>query len=106
LYSIRYLYRTHVKYIDENLNEKILVSDTVKLTRWDSQHFNRLFLKYIGVTPHKYILEKKIEKAKTMITETSIPIYQISFDLGFKSYSNFSHFFLKYMVFYQSILKN
>lgn len=94
--DVPFILKQTVKYINDNINEKINISDLAKQTRWESQHFNRLFAQYIGVTPYKYILSKKIEKSKTLLIETSLPILQISFDLGFKSHSNFCSVFKKY----------
>ena len=77
--DIPFVLKQTINYIDENITEKIKISDLARQTKWESQHFNRLFAKYVGVTPYKYIMDKKIEKAKILITETSIPITQISF---------------------------
>ena len=93
--DIPFVLKQTIHYIDENITEKIKIGDLAKQTKWESQHFNRLFTKYIGVTPYKYIMDKKIEKAKILITETSIPITQISFELGIKSHSNFCSIFKK-----------
>jgi AraC-like DNA-binding protein len=93
--DIPFILKQSIKYINENISEKINISDLAKQTRWESQHFNRLFTKYIGITPYKYILIKKMEKAKVLLTETSIPIVQVSFELGFKSHSNFCSIFKK-----------
>jgi AraC-like DNA-binding protein len=93
--DIPFIIKQIIKYIDENITEKINISDLVKLTRWESQHFNRLFTKYMGVTPYRYVVDKKISKVKIMLTETSIPIIQLSYEFGFKSHSNFCHIFKK-----------
>lgn len=93
--DVPFILKKVLEYINENIYEKIMISDLIKLTRWRSQHFQKMFTEYIGITPHKYIINKKIEKAKTMICETSIPIIQISFELGFKSHSNFCSVFKK-----------
>lgn len=93
--DVPFLLKRTINYINDNINEKIRISDLAKQTRWKSQHFNRLFAKYIGITPYKYIVDKKIEKAKTLLTETLIPITQVSFELGFKSHSNFCSIFKK-----------
>lgn len=93
--DVPYILKESIKFIEENINEKIIVSELAKKTRWESQHYNRLFTKYIGTTPHKYIVEKKIEKAKNILTQTAIPITQVSFELGFKSHSNFCSIFKK-----------
>ncbi|OYU80320.1 MAG: hypothetical protein CFE23_09640 [Flavobacterium sp. BFFFF1] len=93
--DIPFILKKAVNYIAENITEKIKISDLAKQTRWESQHFNRLFKQYVGVTPYRYILEKKIEKAKVLLTETTLPITQISFELAFKSHSNFCAVFKK-----------
>lgn len=93
--DIPFILKQSLKYINDNVNEKIKISDLANQTRWESQHFNRLFTQYIGSTPYKYIMDKKIEKAKTLLIETKIPIVQLSFDLGFKSHSNFCSIFKK-----------
>ncbi len=93
--DIPFILKQSIVFINENINEKIKISDLAKQSRWESQHYNRLFTKYIGVTPYRYVLDKKIEKAKTLLTETTIPITQVSFELGFKSHSNFCSVFKK-----------
>jgi AraC-like DNA-binding protein len=94
--NIPFVLKQTINYIDENITEKIKISDLARQTKWESQHFNRLFAKYLGVTPYKYIMDKKIDKAKILITETNIPITEISFELGIKSHSNFCSIFKKH----------
>lgn len=94
---IPYLLKNAVDYINQNISEKITISELAKATKWNSQHFSRLFIRYIGVTPKKYITNIKIEKAKVLLTETKMPITDISFELGIKSHSNFCSVFKKAM---------
>lgn len=93
--NVPFILKESVKYINDNITEKITLSDLANKTKWKSQHYNRLFTQYMGMTPYKYIVEKKIAKAKTMLSETSLPIKQISFELGFKSHGNFCTIFKK-----------
>lgn len=93
--DIPFILKQSIKYINENITEKIKISDLAKQTRWESQHYNRLFKQYMDSTPYKYIIDKKIEKAKTLLIETTIPVRQVSFDMGFKSHSNFCSIFKK-----------
>jgi AraC-like DNA-binding protein len=82
--------KTTLKYIDSNIFKKIEVIDLANLTRWEKNYFAKLFLKYVGSTPYQYILNKKIEKAKSLLIQTDYSSSQISFELGFKSYTNFN----------------
>jgi AraC-like DNA-binding protein len=63
--------------------------------RWGSQYFQRVFTRYIGQTPLKFINQRKIEKSKTLLIETTIPTRQISYQLGFLSHGNFCTTFKK-----------
>jgi AraC-like DNA-binding protein len=87
--DIPYILRQTIAYINQNINNKIKISDLLNQTNYESQHFDRLFTKYVGTTPHKYIIDKKIEKAKELLVDATIPITKISIDLGFKSHGNF-----------------
>jgi len=84
-----------ILYIDDNINKKITIYDLSIKSRWKQQHFIRVFTNHMGVTPYQYILLKKIEKAKKLISETDINIVDIAFELGFLSYTNFSNAFKK-----------
>ena len=82
-------------YVDFNIFKKIEVSDLANITQWEKNYFIKLFVKYVGVTPYQYILVKKVEKAKLLIAQTDYTINQISYELGFKSYTNFVGAFKK-----------
>lgn len=93
--DVPFLLKQSIQYINDNITQKVTVSELAKATRWKSQHFTRLFTQYVGVTPSAYILERKVEKAKVLLTETNMLITQISFELSFKSHSNFCSMFKK-----------
>ncbi len=93
--DVPYRIRHVINYINENINEKIDIDELANLTKWKKHHFIRIFSSIIGVTPYQYILINKMEIAKALIRETSQPINEIAFDLGFVNYSNFGHIFKK-----------
>lgn len=84
-----------VQYINDNIDKKLEIDELAELTGWRRHHFIKLFIKYLAVAPYQYILSRKIEKSKSLLLDTNIPINQIAFDLGFKSYSNFCNAFKK-----------
>lgn len=86
-----------IHYINKQIYEKIELHELAALTPWKLHHFIRIFTKYLGVTPYQYILKCKIDKAVALLVETNQPIQEIAFDLGFKSYSNFSSAFKKFV---------
>ncbi|MFV5685689.1 response regulator transcription factor [Flavobacterium sp. GB2R13] len=93
--EVPYILKGIVSYIEDNINEKITISDLSLRSRWKEQHFIRVFTNYIGETPYQFILSKKIAMAKKMIIETDIPVIEIGFELGFQSHANFCNAFKK-----------
>jgi AraC-like DNA-binding protein/CheY-like chemotaxis protein len=90
-----YKIRKVIDYINANIDRKIEIEELTAMTPWGNNHFSRQFTRCIGVTPYQYILNRKIEKGKSLLVNTQIPIHQIAFDLGFQSYSNFCTAFKK-----------
>lgn len=84
-----YRIRNVVDYINANIYEKIDISELAAMAKWKKHHFIRVFSSTMGITPYKYILERKMEVAKLLIENTDQPILEISFDLNFQNYSNF-----------------
>lgn len=84
-----------INYINENIDKKIEIDELSKITKWKTHHLIRVFTSYINKTPYQYLLKLKIEKSKALLLESDMPLNQISFELGFKSYSNFWNAFQK-----------
>jgi AraC-like DNA-binding protein/CheY-like chemotaxis protein len=91
--EVPFMLKEVVKYIDLHIKDRIDIIDLSKLTRWSSQHFIRVFTQYIGDTPYQYILRKKMEKAKILITDSDVSMKDIAFELGYESYGNFCKVF-------------
>lgn len=84
-----------IKYIHDNLLEKIHLTDLIKLTPWKKHHFIEIFKQYTGTTPYQYIIDCKMEKCISLMEDNKILLSDIAFELGFSSYSNFSKLFKK-----------
>lgn len=91
--EVPFLLKEVIKYIDANIYDRIDINELARLTRWSDQHFIRVFTQFMGDTPYQYILKKKMEKAKVLITNTEVSLKDIAFDLGYKSYGNFCKLF-------------
>ena len=53
-------------------------------------HFSRAFKQSIGMTPTGYITEQRIERARTLMKDTTLPIAEIALRAGFASQSHFT----------------
>jgi len=70
-------------YIDENYMEKINISYLAKMTGYSLDHFRHLFYQNFGMSPNKYITQKRCEKAIELLTSTSYKCVDIAYKCGF-----------------------
>jgi transcriptional regulator GlxA family with amidase domain len=69
------------------------VSRLAKVSRVSAAHFARSFRDAFGVPPHRYLLTRRIERAKALLRETDLPITDIAFQTGWKSLGTFGRIF-------------
>lgn len=56
-------------------------------------HFARSFKEAFGVPPHRYLLTRRIERAKAMLRDTDLSITEIAFHTGWDSLGTFGRTF-------------
>jgi transcriptional regulator GlxA family with amidase domain len=56
-------------------------------------HFARCFKDAFGVPPHRYLLTRRIERAKALLRDTDAPIIEIAFQTGWNSLGTFGRVF-------------
>jgi len=92
-------------YIDENYHEPIdleVISKKAFLSRF---HFHRLFRKVYRRTPHQYLTQKRIDKAKDLLAENK-PVTDVCNEVGFESIGSFSSLFKKEIGFAPTYYRN
>lgn len=56
-------------------------------------HFARSFKQAFGVPPHRYLLTRRIERAKALLRDTDQPIIEIALQTGWQSLGTFGRVF-------------
>lgn len=56
-------------------------------------HFARSFKEAFGLPPHRYLLTRRIERAKALLRETDLPILDIAYETGWESLGTFGRTF-------------
>ena len=56
-------------------------------------HFARAFKDAFGLPPHRYLLTRRIERAKALLRDTNLPIIEIAFQTGWNSLGTFGRTF-------------
>jgi AraC family transcriptional regulator len=87
--------RAVLEHIEEHLVQEISLSTLASLAQLSPYHFLRAFKESFGVTPHRYHVQKRIERAKELLADRNLSLLQIAIDLGFAEASSFSLAFRK-----------
>ena len=56
-------------------------------------HFIRSFKRFVGCTPHEYLLQYRLRQAKRLLLSSDSTVEQIAEDCGFNSASHFARAF-------------
>jgi len=89
----RYALRLVIDYMQAHLDQDVRLSDLANLVHLSSYHFARLFRQSMGVAPHRYLLEQRVERAKALLADRTLTIAGVAAALGFQSQSHFTSVF-------------
>lgn len=82
-----------VDYVHEHLNQDVTLIKLAAFAQISPYHFLRLFKQKTGVTPHQYILQQRIEKAKYLLQHSELSIADIAVRVGFCDQSHLTRSF-------------
>lgn len=85
-----------IRYIRENLDREISVTDLAGKACMSESHFYKCFKNTFGFSPVEFILSERMEKAKSLLLKTRISITQVSLSCGFRHHNYFSRQFRKF----------
>jgi AraC-like DNA-binding protein len=80
-------------YIEAHLEDNIGLDALAAIAGLSIFHFVRAFKESEGVTPHRFMLRRRISRAQELLSGTDLPLSQIALVTGFSDYSHFSHRF-------------
>lgn len=63
-------------YIDTHLHQTIKLADLAQLVDISQFHFGRLFKQSLGLSPHQYLLQQRLERAKQLLNKPTSPLWK------------------------------
>jgi len=85
--------RRVLHYVEEHLDDDIAVADLANVASLSIFYFTRAFSAAVGMPPHRYVSQRRLEWAKKMIAAGSTSIAEMAFMCGFSSQSSFTRAF-------------
>jgi AraC family transcriptional regulator len=87
--------RRVVDYIEAHLAEDIGLRDLAALAGLSAHHFGEAFKASTGTSPHRYLIERRILRAKERLLGADRSIAEIAVSVGFANHSHFTDNFRK-----------
>jgi AraC family transcriptional regulator len=82
-----------VEYVQDQLDADLTVSGIAQEVGMSPDHFTRLFKESTGQSPHQYVVEARVRKAKELLTTGKFTISEAAFHVGFVDQSHLTHHF-------------
>jgi AraC family transcriptional regulator len=82
--------RRVVDYIEAHLAEDISLRDLAAQAGLSTHHFGEAFKASTGTSPYRYLIERRILRAKELLLGAEQSIAEIAISVGFASHSHFS----------------
>ena len=84
-----------IRYIKTHLHMKITISQAGRESGLSQAQFIRRFKAFTGMTPQDYAASLKLQKAKSLLRDSDVPIQKVAELCGFENGYYFSNFFKK-----------
>ncbi len=82
-----------IDYIQDNLTQDISLEAIANELGISRYYFCRLFKKSTGVSPHQYVIQCRIDRAKKLLSQKHKNIADVALQVGFTNQSHFSKHF-------------
>jgi len=80
-------------YIEAHLDDRLTLADLAAAACLSSYHFSRSFKQAVGVGPQRYVMHRRVERAKALMRRTDQPLALIAQEVGFADQSHLTSVF-------------
>ena len=80
-------------YIEAHLDDRLTLSDLAAVACLSPYHFSRSFKQALGIGPQRYVTQRRLERAKTLMRRTNQPLARIAQEVGFSDQSHLTSVF-------------
>ena len=84
-----------LNYVEEHLDGELSLADLASLVSLSVTHFAHQFRIMYGMAPYRYVMLRRIERARRLLRTTESTITSIACEVGFSSQSRFTGAFAR-----------
>ena len=84
-----------IDYMQMNLDRSIHLEELAALLNMSQYHFCRLFKRSTGVSPHQFVIQQRVDRAKQLLQKTDRNILDVAIHCGFTDGSHLTRHFRK-----------
>nr|WP_242038700.1 AraC family transcriptional regulator [Chroococcidiopsis sp. [FACHB-1243]] len=85
--------RQAIDYVQAHLDRNLSLAQIAAAISISPTYFSRLFKRATGSSPHQYVIQQRVERAKVLLKTTDLAIANIALQVGFSSQSHLTHHF-------------
>ncbi len=75
-------------YVEENLSRNLTLAEISGVAHMSPFYFSRMFKLSTGLSPHRYVVRRRVEKAKALLVGTNLPLHEVARLSGFTDQSH------------------
>lgn len=80
-------------YIHTHIDRDLSLTELASVINISPTYFASLFKTIMGIPPHQYVIQQRVEQAKVMLKRTDLAIADIALQVGFSSHSHLTQQF-------------
>ncbi|HEV2659042.1 MAG TPA: AraC family transcriptional regulator [Ktedonobacteraceae bacterium] len=84
-------------FIRTHLNQDLSLQILAEQIGFSVYYFARLFQQTMGVSPHQFVLDRRIERAQHLLVKTDTPLASIALECGFANQSHLTQVFKQHL---------
>lgn len=80
-----------IEFIEAHLDQRLTLGELAVLAELSVPHFKVLFRETLGTPVHQYVVQRRVERARTLLLQGKLNASQIALDTGFAHQSHMAH---------------
>jgi AraC family transcriptional regulator len=86
-----------MEFINDNLDKDLSLDNLANIVQLSQYHFAHAFKQSLGISPHQYVIQQRVELSKNLLKQRTVTINEISIKCGFSSPSHFAKCFRQHI---------